>query len=1644
MEKINFDVIFKTNLKEIEKAIKELRNSLKQLQNFFIQIDLKPVKNISKKLKESIETKNIKDIVKELQKEVEEEQAKELLKRKEKERKEISRITRELQKEIERDQKEQLKREKELQKQRERQEKEFQKSIERSRRELADKLSKPLRFESRLIPKELQLKALLPAFNLLPNQFKNTLNALYNDLTKNFNDVLEKTKRDIENKLSKPLVGSKLIPKSLLINTLIPTYSILPDQIKMVLKPIENLATGFKKAGAEKDKFRDNVKTLSPTFSELEKRARKSLDSIKRDFRDLSFELGMLAFHLFILFSEFSNILRGFENFANTVLEVGGEVQLLERRLQSLFRASSVGMAYVNKSLSDFIALSIRTPVTLRDIIDSFTQMKAVGLDSVDVLKLTIDTAVAFGKDVSQIADDIARAIEGDAVAYKNLRHSIGLTNIKLKEFGGVVDSSGRLFLRNSEAVEKNAQALIKYITQFKGTAENTLGTIPQLLSNIEDAFVSLNKQVLDSNESLKNFLTFLQGILVDLAQSRGFWNTVVVGFMEFATNLGVLQKGITPLNNSIGTLIMNLTSLTTAISTTLFTTNELVAAPDRLRQRIQQLDREIALLGNSNRELRETLTQQRQELEKMFNSVNRYLPSLSKTFNSFISTLDKFFLPIIFFTQRLLSVIFWVNFLVLALSALMAIWDSTTRGFREGQKTMEQISDSFKQLGDLVRDADKMGFTSFREEVDKNNKILDEFNSKLKEVESGKEIQVFLEVIQDKKTADLLDFLVKTKVKSFNIKINEDVLDTLKSFKQNVEGIVDATNRLNEDIKIKVDTTGIDELSNKLKNFNKNLNEIDSKELIDMIKNTELVKIEFEDIDKYVDRIMRNFRGYNEATLIALRNSFLDIQNINKMSLEDLEKYRDYLEEISIKIGKQGNSDLPVLLRRLNNLIGLKKYELNLQKQLIESIELSIRRQKDFNNLILEITKARIRDTLVDVFKDLNKNQENIKNTLLNYIFLENNLTVLEKQRIEILGKIEEKQRRIKEIQEQLPKATSDFEKIQLNTELLGLQNSIVELSVKKNRIDKEYTKNLEMINNLSNSFVEQLQDIISLEYEGVDVFNLQAKEVEKFRKDISLVLDDLVRMGKLTNEQAKEIKNNISIFSERLQLQEREKNTYDYLNNSLKYVNSIEEIRNQVLVMRNFLLNEITKKEKYLGDLSKEKLEVIKKTSQIEKEAIDKLLEDRINFGNQEIENLEQLKNAYYKAREDIDSVFRGRRFELIKLKIEGKLDEKSFRENLDLLEKQEKEKLSSLNKNLYNELVNLVNSIDTKNLDEAFRLLDEISKFSFNLPINQMEKLNQLISKQRVELIRNNNTYQALYNMITELYRKGLDISELNITFIDPKILKQLKKDLEEFKKEFADEEKIEEIGKAYDSLFERIRDKVIEFSSVREVDEFLSKIEKMGIKLREAFKKDVIKNFFKESIDRITENIKKIDELKNKISSGLKIGNVKDINELQQNTKEIVDAIKETMAQVTDISTKLRLSNLLSKFSSVGIEESKLGKISLIEESFSLEEALQPFKKAQLEAAKFSVGNLAKQAQAEIESIRMDLERQRQEMEREALQAELQQVNYLKNIDGNIGKLVDLLTGEKRENTNTTTYNLPIINNTGGYFQGFIKR
>jgi hypothetical protein len=367
------------------------------------------------------------------------------------------------------------------------------------------------------------------------------------------------------------------------------------------------------------------------------------------------------------------------------------------------------------------------------------------------------------------------------------------------------------------------------------------------------------------------------------------------------------------------------------------------------------------------------------------------------------------------------------------------------------------------------------------------------------------------------------------------------------------------------------------------------------------------------------------------------------------------------------------------------------------------------------------------------------------------------------------------------------------------------------------------------------------------------------------------------------------------------------------------------------------------------------------------------------------------------------------------------------------------------------LYNELVNLVNSIDTKNLDEAFKLLDEISRFSFNLPIKQMEKLNEVISKQREELIRNNNVYQALYNTITDLYRKGLDISNLEITFIDPKIVKQLKKDLEEFKKEFADTEKIEDIGKAYDSLFERIRDKVLEFSSVREIDEFLNKIEQTGIKLREAFKKDIVKEFFKESIDKLNESIKKIDDLKNKLSSGLKLEGIKDVGDLSEKIRDITSEIVEVIGQVDDNLVRGRLSNLLKGLRNTeeGLKTPKLGEVSGIEETtISLEEAFNPFKKAQLESAKFSVKNLAKQAEDELSRIKMELERQREERERELLQAELGQLTHLKSIDNNIKQVVNLLGGKTQEETTiTTTNNTFTFNNftfkESSYF-GFIKR
>jgi 5'-deoxynucleotidase YfbR-like HD superfamily hydrolase len=60
MEKINFDVIFKTNLKDIENAIKQLRNTLKntlkEISKQVIELKVKPT--TGKELKESISKTN--------------------------------------------------------------------------------------------------------------------------------------------------------------------------------------------------------------------------------------------------------------------------------------------------------------------------------------------------------------------------------------------------------------------------------------------------------------------------------------------------------------------------------------------------------------------------------------------------------------------------------------------------------------------------------------------------------------------------------------------------------------------------------------------------------------------------------------------------------------------------------------------------------------------------------------------------------------------------------------------------------------------------------------------------------------------------------------------------------------------------------------------------------------------------------------------------------------------------------------------------------------------------------------------------------------------------------------------------------------------------------------------------------------------------------------------------------------------------------------------------------------------------------------------------------------------------------------------------------------------------------------------------
>ncbi|MGB9638222.1 MAG: hypothetical protein ACPL1F_02870, partial [bacterium] len=298
----------------------------------------------------------------------------------------------------------------------------------------------------------------------------------------------------------------------------------------------------------------------------------KDLQELDRVLQHLTWKTFQVSWGFIYINLTLEKIITSTERFLTHIIQVSRELQLIQIRLQGLNKDTSSFASYSREELEKLIVISAKTPYTLREIAESWTQFKALGIKDFDLFQKTIDTAVSFGLEVSRIADDVARAVEGDATAFKNLRHSIGLTNVVLKEYGGSVDSSGRLSNKNFQDIRRNAEALQKYLAKYLGASEKSISSLSQAISNLEDIFNIFYAKTAENLSGLGdilgkltteilNFYTSQTGVVNELSKSFGtfifllfslspaikglaasFWmfNNIVFMFMTGISNLGL------------------------------------------------------------------------------------------------------------------------------------------------------------------------------------------------------------------------------------------------------------------------------------------------------------------------------------------------------------------------------------------------------------------------------------------------------------------------------------------------------------------------------------------------------------------------------------------------------------------------------------------------------------------------------------------------------------------------------------------------------------------------------------------------------------------------------------------------------------------------------------------------------------------------------------------------------------------------------------------------------------------------------------------------------------------------------------------------------------------------------------------------
>jgi len=175
------------------------------------------------------------------------------------------------------------------------------------------------------------------------------------------------------------------------------------------------------------------------------------------------------------------------------------------QKLKASLKTVTGSMEKANEEWAKLEKFTQDTPFQLNQVVDSFIKLKALGLNpSMKALTSYGNTASAMGKDLNQMIEAVADASTGEFERLKEF-------GIKARQQG---DDVSFTFQGITTTVKKNAGDIEEYLQsigekQFAGAMKEQMDTLGGAVSNLEDAFGGLARQIGDSgfNDAMKSLI---------------------------------------------------------------------------------------------------------------------------------------------------------------------------------------------------------------------------------------------------------------------------------------------------------------------------------------------------------------------------------------------------------------------------------------------------------------------------------------------------------------------------------------------------------------------------------------------------------------------------------------------------------------------------------------------------------------------------------------------------------------------------------------------------------------------------------------------------------------------------------------------------------------------------------------------------------------------------------------------------------------------------------------------------------------------------------------------------------------------------------------------------------------------------------